>query len=105
MKYRVRTDVANSDFSGRVCLVSDVNVISCEDTAVLSSWALAAVVDNEWTAAQELAENDEVTYYILVDGTNIEPDVLRAEVSSLSYGTTTATVAPERYSISKLLNE
>ena len=105
LKYRVRTDVANSDFSGRVCLVSDVNVISCEDTAVLSSWALAAVVDNEWTAAQELAENDEVTYYILVDGTNIEPDVLRAEVSSLSYGTTTATVAPERYSISKLLNE
>jgi hypothetical protein len=37
LKYRVRTDVANSDFSGRVCLVSDVNVISCEDTAVLSS--------------------------------------------------------------------
>ena len=101
LTYRVRTDVANSDFSGRVCLVDDVNIISCEDTAVLSSWALAAVITDHTTWS--LAENDEVTYYILIDGTNIEPDVLRAEISSLSYGTTTA--VPERYNISKLLNE
>jgi hypothetical protein len=40
LKYRVRTDVANNDFDGKICLVTDVNVISCEDTtpgAVLSS--------------------------------------------------------------------
>ena len=98
LKYRVRTDVANSDFSGRVCLVSDVNVISCEDPAVLSSWALAAVVNNNWTTAPALAENDEVTYYIFVDGISIVPDYLRVDISELSYGTTI--VGPERYSLS-----
>jgi hypothetical protein len=37
LKYRVRTDVANVDFKGSVCLVDDVNIISCEDSQVLSS--------------------------------------------------------------------
>jgi hypothetical protein len=47
-----------------------------------------------------LDENDEVTFYILIDWSSIEPSVLRAEVSSLKYNG-----KDERYSVSKLLNE
>ena len=101
IKYRVRTDIANTDFSGSVCLVDDVNVISCSDPAVLWAWALKAVITtNLATKYPTLAENDELTLYILVDGEDIEPSVLRAEISELVYDGNA-----ERYSISKLLNE
>jgi hypothetical protein len=102
LKYRVRTDISNTDFSGTICLVDDVNVISCSDTsaAVLWSWALKAVVTTSLAAKSPLSENDELTLYILVDWQDIEPDVLRAEVSELTYNG-----KAERYSISKLLNE
>jgi len=102
LKYRVRTDVANVDFKGSVCLVDDVNIISCEDSQVLSSWDFAKVLTNDtWHAWQwTLDENDEVTFYILIDWSSIEPSVLRAEVSSLKYNG-----KDERYSVSKLLNE
>jgi len=102
LKYRVRTDISNTDFSGTICLVDDVNVISCSDTsaAVLWSWALKAIVTTSLATKSPLAENDELTLYILVDWEDIEPSVLRAEVSELTYND-----SAERYSVSKLLNE
>ena len=98
LTYRVRTDVANVDFVWSVCLVDDVNIISCEDAAALWTWSFGSWTVS--TATWDLAENEDVTYYILIDGTSIEPSVLRAEISELRYNG-----AKERYSVSRLLNE
>jgi hypothetical protein len=83
LAYRVRTNTSNVDFSGNVCLVDDVNTITCP--ADTNTKAFGTAVTHTWDDDVVIAENDEVSYYILIDGESIEPDVLRAEVSSLSY--------------------
>jgi hypothetical protein len=45
-----------------------------------------------------LAKNETKLYYILVDGQYIEPDVLQATVSSLTYGTG-SDINPESYNV------
>ncbi len=95
--YRVRTTSANSDFySGTlVCVVEDVNLTSCAGVA----WAAAFGSVNTWiTTPVDLAKNETKLYYILVDGQYIEPDVLQATVSSLTYGTG-SDINPESYNV------
>jgi hypothetical protein len=101
--YRVRTNTSNVDFTWQVCITDDVNVVSC--AAYADAWTFSTNVTKTWTPDVALAENDEVSYYILIDGTSIEPDILRAEVSSLSYDIFGWTVKAEKYNVSKMLNE
>jgi hypothetical protein len=61
---------------------------------------LKTTIPADLSAKSPLAENDELTLYILIDWEDIEPDVLRAEISELVYNGDA-----ERYSVSKLLNE
>jgi hypothetical protein len=46
---------------------------------------LKTTIPADLSAKSPLAENDELTLYILIDWEDIEPDVLRAEISELVY--------------------
>ena len=134
LTYRVRTNTANVDFSWSVCLVDDVNTIVCPAndgihaintttwTNTFAFWTsnthfFGTLVGTTYTPRNvKLDKNEEVSYYILIDGTSIEPDILRAEVSSLSYKEwadatsvtdTTYLTTPdaERYNVSMMLND
>lgn len=81
LNYRVRTVSANSDYPTNtvVCLTDDVNLSVCPG----GSAAFGATTIDTNTAT--LDKGEEKTYYILIDGTFIEPEVLKADISSLSY--------------------
>ena len=182
--YRVRTTASDNKFEGKVCIVDDVNTITCpawsQDFGKLATYirmtdAVAAVPAVAWTPLDnaavwaagvayytrasnaawawylndgtylytfagtwsaitaeaankyypltnlgsaavpatrnnvKLSKNAEKSLYILIDGDSIEPDVLKADVSSLSYDKAdndlTSPLTAEKYNVSKMLNE
>ncbi len=92
LKFRVRSLAADSDFDGVVCLTDDVNQIDC-------AWA-----NNFWKWLTGLTlttinNNDELLRYILVDGANIEPEVLQAQIASLDYNKSGEGTFTEKYNV------
>ncbi len=101
--FRVRTTAANSDFNWLVCIVDDVNTTTCtagDTTLSPNSDNFGKSITKTRTTPVTIAENDEVTYYILIDGDYIAPDVLQADISSLSYNVQGEAVVAEKYNVS-----
>lgn len=158
--FRVRTTASDNKFDGKVCIVDDVNTITCDSISTNNfgkvvkytnetAWTSAICKKSAWTSADpatdsivacgdsplanatavtaadqiyidtaavpaarnnfKLSKNGEKVLYILIEGDSIEPDVLKADISSLSYdkfdSDLTDTLTAEKYNVSKLLNE
>jgi len=96
LDYRVRTVSANADYPAatKVCVTEDINLSVCavgQDFGKVVTALAGGVVT--------LDKNEEKVYYILVDGTFIEPEVLRADISSLSYAKEGDLTATENYNV------
>jgi len=98
LRYRVVTTVADSDFSGNVCLTDDPSLIECPAGHTFGARG------NELTTGAPILtggitinKKSTATYYIVVDGTSIEPAVLRAEISALNYAEEWETTEKENY--------
>lgn len=104
IKYRVRTKTADADFEGNVCLIDDNHLRFCEGSGDAKVGKLAIHEFKDSDNSDIIINVDEEgtkTYYILVDGENIEPDVLRAEVLVLNYGhkNSAGALAEENYDV------
>ena len=101
LRYRVRALADDSTFAWTVCLADDSSVIECDltDPHVLDTHNFGVRFDGLTTEVQ-INWNQSKTYYIVVDWTSIEPEVLQADISKLSYGDVSGSLNPENYSAS-----
>ena len=98
LKYTIKTnDWDYQATAAKVCLTEDVNQSTCTTSdGTIGTLVNAKLIANP--AIATLTKGQEKTYYILLDGSLIEPELLKATISSLSYNKKgAATLSPENY--------
>ena len=92
--YTVKS-MSKDEFEADVCIVDDANTTTCET----KDWQLGKTTVEYVFDDVNLSEDDEVTYYIVVDGENITPEVLEASIVNLKYKVWDSEEFTEKYSL------